>query len=151
MKVGSFRRDAKAMRQGEWVSPGPEFGEVEILTRAMLPAYYDALAARTAREARRVGGEAKIGMAFKNKVIVDCMIEFCLQDIRGLENDDGSPVTFEQYVEMIREEDYAELATMAIQATAQVGRTREDAKQDAAGNSHGASTASYAAAETSNG
>ena len=135
MKVGSFRRDARAMRDGEWVSPGPEFGEVEIKTRAMLPAYYDKLAALTAREARRVGGENKIGMEFRNRSIVACLVEFCLQDIRGLEHDNGEPVTFEQFVEMIGQEDYSELATMAIVATAQVGRSRDDELSDAVGNS----------------
>lgn len=135
MKVGSFRRDARAMRDGEWVSPGPEFGEVEIKTRAMLPAYYDALNARTAREARRVGGANKIGMKFQNSNVVDCLIEYCLQDIRGLEQDDGTAVTFDQFCEMIRQEDFAELAAMAIQATAQVGRCRDDELQDAVGNS----------------
>lgn len=134
MKVGSFRRDAKAMRDGEWVSPGPEFGEVEILTRAMLPAYFDAVNAKTAREARRVGGEAKIGQAFRNKVIVDCLIEHCLMDIRGLENDDGSPVSFEQFCDMIQQEEFSELATMALQATNQVGRSRDDELADALGN-----------------
>ena len=134
MKVGSFRRDARAMRDGEWVSPGPEFGEVEIKTRAMLPAYYDKLAALTAREARRVGGENKIGMEFRNRAIVQCLVEFCLQDIRGLEHDDGKPINFDEFVEMIGQEDYAELATMAIVATAQVGRSRDEDVADATKN-----------------
>ena len=135
MKVGSFRRDAKAMRDGEWVSPGPAYGEVEIRTRAMLPSYYDRLAAMNAREARRVGGEDKIGMSFKNSSIIEALIDHCLLDIRGLENDDGSAVTFAQFCEMIRQEDFAELATMAIVATSQVGRSREDELADATKNS----------------
>lgn len=135
MKTSSFKRDARAMRDGEWVSPGPEFGEIEIKTKAMLPSYYDAMNAKTAREARRAGGEAKIGQAFRNKVIVDCMIEHCLMDIRGLEHDDGTPVLFAEFCEMIQDESFSELATMAIQATAQVGRSREDELVAAVGNS----------------
>jgi hypothetical protein len=139
MKVGSFRRDAKAMRDGEWVSPGPEFDDVEIKTRAMLPAYHDKLAALRAREARRVGGEAKIGMEFMNRAIVDCLIECCLLDIRGLTHDSEPgepvvPVMFEEFVEMIKDPGYAELAAMAVQATAQVGRARDEDLQDAVGN-----------------
>lgn len=123
------------MRDGEWVSPGPEFGEVELKTRAMLPAYYDKLAALTAREARRVGGENKIGMEFRNRSICACLVEFCLQDIRGLEHDEtGQPVTFPEFCDMILSEDYAELATMAIVATSQVGRAREAELEDATKN-----------------
>ncbi len=151
MKVTSFRRDAKAMRDGEWVSPGPEFGDVEIKTRAMMSAYYDSLNAKTAREARRVGGENKIGQQFKNRVIIEAMIDHCLLDIRGLEHDDGTPITIAEFRDMIREEDYAELATMALQATIQVGRQRDDELQDAVGNSPAASTSDLGEAAKTNG
>ena len=148
MKVGTFRRDARAMREGEWVSPGPEFEDVEIKTRAMLPVYHDQYAIRVAREARRVGGEANIGIEFRNRLVVDLIIAHCILDIRGLEHDDHTPILFEEFCEMIRDESYADLAAMAIKATGAVGRARDDVREDAIKNSVVASTDSYVEEKT---
>ena len=139
MKVSSFRRDPRAMHDGEWIPAGPGWGEIEVKTRAMLPVYRDAVATRMAREERKAGGADRVKSSVRDRVIIDCLIDHCLLDVRGLEHENGDAVTFTEFCDMIRLEEYTELAGMCITATGQVGRERDEQLADAVGNSPAAS------------
>lgn len=135
MKVGSFKRDPRAMREGEWVPAGPEFGELTIKTKAMGTAFADAQQAMLRREARLAAGEANIKQEKRNAIFAECLIQHCLLDVKGLEHDDGSAVTFPEFCEMLRLEEFSELAIVATNCAAQVGRRAAVQAEDAAGNS----------------
>lgn len=134
-KLSSFSRNGKAMREGEWINPGPEYGGIEIRTKAPGPAYADARAAKLRRAARIAGGEAKVGQEQRNAIDVEALIEHCLLDVRGLEHDDGRPVTFDEFCKLLQQEEHAELAILAFTCASQVGQRKADQLEEAEGNS----------------
>ncbi len=134
-KLSSFSRDGRAMREGEWINPGAEYGGLEIKTKAMSAAYADARAARLRRAARMAGGEHKIGQDERNAIDLACLIETCLLDVRGLEHDDGSEVTFKEFCELLPKPEHSELAILAFNCAGQVGQRHADQVEAAEGNS----------------
>lgn len=135
-KLGSFGRSRSAMDEGEWVSPGDEFDDLEIKTRAYNDAYTDLRALKLRREARRHGGDiGKIPNAVQRAIIVDCLVAHCLQDVRNLEDDDGTPVPFDQFAEMLKDPRYGDLFIAATAAPAKVGLASAEEAEEAEGNS----------------
>lgn len=135
-KLGSFGRSRSALDEGEWVSPGDEFDDLEIKTRAYNDAYTDLRAQKLRREARRYGGDiGKIPNAVQRGIIVDCLVAHCLQDVRNLEGEDGAPVPFDAFVEMLKDPRYGDLFVAATAAPARVGLTVGDDAEEAEGNS----------------
>ena len=138
-KLSSFTRNAVAMREGEWINPGAEYGGLEIKSKAMGAAYSDMRAGEIRRLARRPGGEAKIGAEERNVIDIEALNKTCLLDIRGLEHDDGSPVTIAEFKKMILKPEYQELAVIAFQCAGQVGQTNAALIEEAEGNLSNAS------------
>jgi hypothetical protein len=60
------------------------------------------------------------------------VIEHVVLDVRNLEHDDGTKVTFDEFTQMLRDPDYAELATACSAAASQVGKRRATDLEDAA-------------------
>ena len=134
-KLSTFSRDARAMRDGDWISPGPEYGEIEIKTRAMGPTYSDARAAMIRREARLAGGEQKIGQKRRNEIDLECLIKHCLLDVRGLTHDDDTAVTFAEFCDLLPKPEHAELAVLAFTCAGLVGQSKAVQIEEATGNS----------------
>lgn len=132
--ISSFRRDAKAMRDGEWVSPGPEYGDFKVHTRALGNKFHDAVAARMKLIARNYGGEDRIPSDVRADIGNEELIKHCLIGIDGL-NDGGVPVTFERFCQMIKDPSYGELSNAVFLAASMVGRNRTADLKEAAGNS----------------
>lgn len=132
--ISSFRRDANAMAHGEWVSPGPEFGDIEIRTKAISYSYIDAKAAAMRQAAREFGGIDKIPSEREARINVECMINHALLDVRGL-TAGGEPVGFRAFCDMLRNPEFGELASMAFTACNLVGRLRAADMDAGAGNS----------------
>lgn len=130
----SFRRDARAMQQGAWINPGPEYDGLEIKCRYLGFDYADAVALKTRQAARLAGGENRLTAEQRSRINLDAMIETALQGVRGLQDDSGQPVPFDAFIEMLRDPGYGQLATLAFQCCLQVGQELEADKVDAAGN-----------------
>ena len=134
-KLSTFSRNAKAMKEGDWVNPGAEYGGIEIKTKAMNSEYADARANALRLAAREFfGNEAKIGSEKRNKIDIQALIDNCLLDIRGLEHADGRPVSIDEFNQMILEPQYGELAIIAFQCAGQVGRVNANMVEEAEGN-----------------
>ena len=135
-RLASFRVDHKKLEGGEWVRPDEEFDDLEIRTRGYTDAYTDARAAKLRRAALPYGGDvSKIPNAEQRDIIADCLVAHCLLDVRNLENDDGQPVSFARFCEMVRDPAYPDLWAAATRAPALVGRIRAGEAEDAVGNS----------------
>lgn len=134
MDIRSFRRQTKP----EWVSPGPDYGDVEILCRPLGFDYIDEQARLLRVAARKAGGEDRISSADRAALNVEAMIKTGLVDVRGLV-DNGNPVTFTQFCDLLRQPEFGELANLAMAACGAAGRVRQDDMEEAAGNSGGAS------------
>jgi hypothetical protein len=139
--VSSFKRNASAMRDGEWISPGPEYGDLLIKTRALGPAFQDARAAALRAAAKRHLTEDRIPSAEREAIVTDALIDHCLIDIKGL-TDGGALVTIARFREMIRDPGFGELNNAAFIAAGLVGRSQAHETEAAVGNLQPASASS---------
>jgi len=139
--VSSFRRDARAMRDGDWQSPGPEYGPLRLKTRALGHAYNDAVQAGLKQLARVYLSEDRIPSEERAKVQVEALIAHCLIDVEGL-SEKGKTMPFARFLELIRDPSYGDLSNAAFIAAGLVGRSQSAATEDAVGNSPPASAPS---------
>lgn len=134
-KLSAFKIDSKAVESGEWVNPGDEYDGLEILTRGFTDAYVDAKASKVRKAALGFGGDAsKLPNAIGRAITVDCLVKHTLLDVRGLSDDDGQPVTFARFVELLRDPDYSELLNAVVAAAALAGKRHKALLADDAGN-----------------
>lgn len=131
-KLSSFRVDSKAVEEGEWISPGSEFDDLEIKTRGVTDAYNDARNAKMRRAAVRYGGDlAKIPSAVTRGITVESLLDHVLLDVRNIDDDSGNPVSFAQFAEMLHSPDYIDLVVACLKAAAIVGLSKANAIEDA--------------------
>jgi hypothetical protein len=134
-KLSSFKQDAKAIAEGEWVRVGEEYDDLEIRTRGFTDAYFDAQAARQRRAAVGLGGDvSKLPSAIRRSINVDCLIQHVVLDVRNLTHDDGKPVTHDEFCDLLRDPNYAELVVACFKAAGKVGQRRTADLEDASGN-----------------
>lgn len=134
-KLSAFRVDSRAADEGAWLSPGDEYDDLEIKTRAMGDRYSDALTAKRRRAAVSLGGDtSKIPAAVARALLVDSLIDHCLQDVRGLSDDSGKPVDFAAFCALLRDPAYPDLLVAAIRAATAAGNVRAAVTEEAAGN-----------------
>jgi hypothetical protein len=139
-KLSEFKTDIKKVEQGEWISPGDEYADLEFLARGFTDKYNDARAGRLRRAAQSLGGDVeKIPTALVRSITVDCLISHLLIDVRGLVDEHGTAITIGQFAELIRSGDYPDLYVAALRAVAQVGKNRSAVIEEAVGNSAAAS------------
>lgn len=135
-RLSGFKINSKAIENGQWVSPGEEYDDLQILTRGFTDLYTDARAAKLRRAALAYSGETtKVPNSIQREILVECMIEHVLLDVRNLTDDQGSPVDFARFCDLLRDPDYADLVTASIRAASLVGKQRLADTKDAAGNS----------------
>ena len=133
-KLSSFKRDSKAITEGEWVRVGDEYDDLEIHTRGITDAYTNAQAARQRKAAIGFGGDVeKLPIEIRRQINTDLLIKHVLIDVRNLE-DNGNPVTFEQFCDMLRDPDYTELVGACFKAALMVGQRRGADLEEAVGN-----------------
>lgn len=122
-KLSAFKIDSKALENGEWVQPGEEYGTLEILTRGFTDAYVDAKAARMRKVALGFAGDVnKIPNAIGRAITTECLIAHVLLDVRGIEGDDGQPIGFAAFCDLLRDPDYSDLLNAVVAAAAQSGK-----------------------------
>jgi hypothetical protein len=139
-KLSSFRQDSRAIQEGEWVRVGEEYDDLEIRTRGFTDAYFDAQAARQRKAAVGFGGDVtKLPSAIRRQINVECLIQHVVLDVRNLTHDDGRPVTKEEFYDLLRDPDYAELVIACFRAASLVGQRRAADLEEAEGNSASAS------------
>lgn len=131
-RLSSFRVDSKAVEEGAWVSPGAEFDDLEIRTRGVTDTYNDQRNAKMRRAAIRFGGDlAKVPSAISRGITVDCLIADVLLDVRNIIDDDGKPILFDKFCEMLHSPDYIDLVVACLKAAAIVGLSKANEIDDA--------------------
>jgi len=134
-KLSAFKTNSDAINQGEWVRPGEEYDDLEVRVRGFTDAYYDAQAAKLRRAAVPFGGDiSKIPSALRRQINVDCLNAHVVLDVRNLKGDDGKDIKVDQFRELLRDPDYAELVIAVYKAAGRVGQQRAADLEDAAGN-----------------
>lgn len=137
VQLSSFRINAKAVQSGQWVRVGEEYEDLEIQTRGFTDEYNDARASRLRRKAMQrghAGDMAKLPVADVREINTDCLIEFCLLDVRNIKGDDGQPVPFAQFCELLRDPAYPDLFSATVRAVTLVGLVKAADVETASGN-----------------
>ena len=134
-KLTSFKVDAKAIEEGEWIRPGEEYEDLEFRTRGFTDAYEDARAAKTRRAAARFGGDAsKIPQSERRAILIDCLLAHVLLDVRGLNDEHDQPIPFNVLAGHLHDASFAPLVSAALTAAAQISNRRAADVSDAAKN-----------------
>ncbi|WP_376959634.1 hypothetical protein ABNQ39_06930 [Azospirillum sp. A26] len=131
--LASLKRSSTALTTGAWKRPDPDL-DLQILTRGYTDEYQDAQASKQRKAAKGFGGDPeKLPVALKRSINIECLIKHCLIDVK-MKDDDGAPVTFEEFCDTIRDPDFSELATAAFTAAGMVSADREADAKEAEGN-----------------
>ncbi len=135
-KLSNFKINSNAVRNGEWVRVGEEFHDLEIQTRGYTDQFTDARAARMRDAARRLcaGDVTRLPAAEFRAINIECIIEFCLQDVRNLVDDADAPIGFADFCALLRQADYTHIYEAVLRAVGMVGIIRAETVKAAVGN-----------------
>ena len=126
-KLSAFRADTRAIESGEWIAPGEEFDDLEILTRGYTDAYRDAFAAATRKAGRKFNGDTnRIPSADQRSIMVDALIEHVVLDVRNLADDDGNSISIDGFRNVLRDPAYPDVLNAVLRAAAQIQTRRAD-------------------------
>jgi hypothetical protein len=124
-KLSRFKQDHKAITEGEWITL-EEFDGLEIFTRGYNDDYEDARSRKQRQAAVSMGGNVdRLPIAIKRKINVECLIAHVVRDVRNLTDDDGRPVPFPEFCDLLRDPDFYDLVVACYAAAAQVGQRRQ--------------------------
>lgn len=134
-KLKDFRRNSQAVEDGEWVRVADEFDDLEVKVRGYTARYHDLRNAKMRKAAVAVGGDqSRVPAATADAIVLECMLAHIFLDVRNLEDEHGSPVTREGFIDLLRNPDYRQLVNAVLVAAGKVGQMNEDEKVEAAGN-----------------
>ena len=130
--LNKFKIDSKRVADGDWISPGEEYDDLEIKTRGFTDEYTDARNSKIRRASALYNNDpARIPTAVSRAITVECMIKYVVQDVRNLKDANEQPVNFAQFCDMLLDPDYYDLVVACIKAAAIVGVQRAADKADA--------------------
>lgn len=145
MKLSKLATPVAAAADGLWVGPWDETGDLEIKARPYTEDYQTDLSRAQAELVRKSRIEGvlkgrqgwddlplKTRLALSRELLLDRLVV----DIRGLEHDDGTPVTVAEFRQLAMDVDtYGALVGSAFLAVDQVTSDKDLLRQAAEGNS----------------
>lgn len=147
-EISTLRIDHQRVQDGEWMPLGDEYGDVEVLVRGPTDRYMDAIGARSRAAARSLGGDpTKLPTAVSRRIIIGCVNEFLLLDVRNLTSN-GEPISIGQFKALLEQPDYYPLVSAVLGAAAKVGQQRAEDLIEAMGNFANASDGASDKAES---
>lgn len=134
-RLAAFKVDSHAIENGQWVSPGEEYDDMELMVRGLTDSYFDAQASRLRRASFAYAGDTtKVPSAVQKQIRAECLVQHVFIDVRNLIGDNGEAVTADQFRSMLVNPDYSELVVAVIKAASRVGRGAAEELADAQGN-----------------
>lgn len=133
-RLNATRRNPDVFRDGEWIElDDPEFEGAAIRTRGFTDEYTDARNRATRAATRRHGDD--IPAAVSRNIVIDAFLGHSLVDVRGFEDDDGRPITLDDFKAALRDQPaQIGLYIAVITAAAKAGERRAEEVKAAAGN-----------------
>jgi hypothetical protein len=129
--------------EGDWITPGGEMDDIEVLTKGYTDAYTDAQAQRHLRAAQAYGGDvSRVPNAILRKHNLDCLLKHCVSGVRNLKRANGEEITFEDVKVMVYEPQYRPLADGLFAATRLATLRRKTDLEELEGNSAASSASS---------
>jgi hypothetical protein len=140
-RLKDFRSDTRAISDGAWIRVNEAlYDDLEINTRGYTDDFVDAQAQRLARAAERVNGDLnRIPNAVRREINAALLRDFLVLDVRNLQDDDGNPVSRDQFLDMLSDPAYFRLSRACFEAAGRVTTQSVAQVEAAAGNSQPAS------------
>jgi len=149
MKLSAVTAVAPADPQGDWIAPGGEFDDLEVLTVGFTDAYTDMQSSRHRKLARAYGGDQNaVPVKLTRKANIDCLLAHSVFGLRNLVDEAGKDVPWETVKQMVYEEQYRPLADAMFAAARLATARRKDDLEEAEGNSEPSSGTSSNGAAT---
>ncbi|KQT13994.1 hypothetical protein ASG40_19400 [Methylobacterium sp. Leaf399] len=138
MKLSSLKVDAAKIEGGAWVGNIPEMGDLRLKVCGLQNARYRRLQSKLTDaipRAKRQGG--RIDPDEMDRVTAICLRETVLMDWSGLENEDGSPLSYSKEVagEYLTKPEFRRFREAVIYAASVVGEDDAEADKADEGNS----------------
>lgn len=140
-KLSAFTRNATAMTDGTEVKVGPEKDRFSIVVRGMTDAYTDRLWALRQLASVEYNASLKRGdvrstpqnlpPSLDDRCVAQALGEKCLLDVHDLDAADGTPVTVEQFREMLLRRENVLLLRLTLEAVASVGFEEQEQNESA--------------------
>lgn len=135
-KLESFRIRSSAIANGEWQRVGEDgqFDDLDVFVKGFSNQYRDDLARTTKALAKRLRcDESKIPTDDREAAVKELVADLVL-DVRNLTDGDGKPVAVEDFRLALQHPDYHDMYLAVVLAAAKVGRTVQEAKDEAVKN-----------------
>lgn len=137
MKLSEAKTDVARVEQGAWVDKIPELEGLRLKVRGSNNKDWRKLQLRlynAVPRKKRMGGS--LDPAEQDRITNTCLVNTCLLDWDGLEDDEGKPIPFskETAAKILNDEQYARLRDGVLWAATVVGQEDEAAIEDDAGN-----------------
>lgn len=141
-RLSDYRSDTRAINDGVWVRVGPEYDDLEILTRGFTDTFLDAQEARLTKAAQSYDADrAKIPNAERRTINAGLLEEFIVLDVRNLKDENEKLVEIGDFHHMLYEPEYGMLSRACWTAAGRVS-TMSAAKLKAVMGNLGASSGS---------
>ncbi|AHJ69335.1 hypothetical protein [Granulibacter bethesdensis] len=128
--------DAEAIEAGAWVRVDPrQFDDLEIRTRGFTDAFTDAQAAALDRLAVKYNGRAQIPNADQRILNAQLLRDYLILDVRNLNHRDGTPVSLNDFLDLLAKREGVKLASACWIAVGKVTSASRDDLADMEGNS----------------
>jgi len=136
-KLSDFRSDTKAIQDGAWIRVNEAlYDDLEIQTRGYTDEFVDAQTLRLARAAEPFNNDlTRIPNAVRRTINGDLLREFLVLGVRNLADDDGEPVTRDDFLAMLGDPAYYKLARACFDAAGRVTSKAAEQVKAAMGNS----------------
>lgn len=137
MKITELAVDADRAENGAWVDDIPEVQGLRLKVRGSNNADWRRLQARlmdAVPRKKRIGG--RLDPDEQDSIISRCLINCCLLDWQGLENDDGSELPYSKQMaeKLLTDPQYRRFRDSVIWAASVVADNTETDKEEIAGN-----------------
>ncbi|MFT8776754.1 MAG: hypothetical protein ABF893_08870 [Gluconacetobacter liquefaciens] len=143
-KLSYFVRNAAAMAAGVAITVGPSGNEFVIVTRGLTATFRDRLSALQRDAAIELNRKVQVGApgyspdslppSVADRCQAQALIDECLTGIEGLENDDGSAVTFDDFKALLLDGSSRGLLALASWAAGRVGDEQAENQKAIEGN-----------------
>jgi hypothetical protein len=137
VKLGEIAIDADRAEQGAWVDDIPEVEGLRLKVRGTNNADWRRLQARlldAVPRKKRLGG--RLDPDEQDRIMSSCLLNACLLDWDGLEDDDGKPIAYskEWAQKLLNEPEYRRFRDSVVWAASVVAERLDSEAKETAGN-----------------
>jgi hypothetical protein len=137
MKLSSLKIDSARLERGAWIGDIPELEGVRFHVRGAGNADWRRLQAKLVAGVPAKERRNGLDVVTRDRIETRCLLDACLLDWSGLEEDDGQPVAFsrETAERYLTDPDYAVLRAGVVYAANLVADVETEAAEQTLGNS----------------